>query len=62
MALDLCQNFVPAHYLENKLREFHQILYMHLYNCHSLGWDCYLSHAFKRALLFLLFPTFWIRS
>ena len=28
MALYLCQNFVSAQYLENKLTEFHQILYM----------------------------------
>ena len=31
MALDLCQNFVSAQYLENKLTEFHHILYMHSY-------------------------------
>ena len=31
MALDLRQNFISAHYLENKLTEFHQILYMHSY-------------------------------
>ena len=29
MALDLHQNLVSAQYLENKLTEFHQILYMH---------------------------------
>ena len=31
MALDLLQNFVSAQYFENKLTEFHQILYMHAY-------------------------------
>ena len=29
MALDLCQNFVSAQYLENKWTEFHQTLFMH---------------------------------
>ena len=29
MARDLRPNFVSAQYLENKLTEFHQILYMH---------------------------------
>ena len=31
MALDLHQNFVSTHYLENKLIEFYNILYMHSY-------------------------------
>ena len=31
MALDSHQNLVSAEYLENKLAEFHQILYMHTY-------------------------------
>ena len=31
MALDLVQNFVSPHYLEDKLIEFHQILYMRTY-------------------------------
>ena len=31
MALDLRQNFVCAQYLENKLTDFHQILYIHSY-------------------------------
>ena len=42
MALDLRQNFVSAHYLENKLIEFHHILYMHPYK-QDLLWDCYTS-------------------
>ena len=42
IALDFSQNFVSAKYLENKLTEFHQILYMHLY-WQDLGWDCYTS-------------------
>ena len=33
------QNFVSAQYLENKLTESHQILYMHLY-WQNLAWDC----------------------
>ena len=36
------QNFVSAQYLENKLTEFHQILYMHSY-WQDLAWDCYMS-------------------
>ena len=28
MALDLSQNFVSSQYLENKLTDFHQILYI----------------------------------
>ena len=43
MALDLHLNFATAQYLENKLTEFHQILYMHSY-CQDLGWYCYLSY------------------
>ena len=31
MALDLRQNFVSTQYLENKILEFHQILYMNSY-------------------------------
>ena len=31
MALDLRQIFVSFQYRENKLTDFHQILYMHLY-------------------------------
>ena len=31
MALALGKNYFPAQYLENKWREYHQILYMHLY-------------------------------
>ena len=38
MTLDLCQNFVFAQYLENKLTDFHQILYMHSY-WKDLAWD-----------------------
>ena len=38
MALDLCQYFVSVQYLENKLTDFHQILYMHLY-WQDLAWD-----------------------
>ena len=38
MACDLGQNFVSAHYLENKLIEFHLILYMHSYR-QDLAWD-----------------------
>ena len=29
MELDLCQNFVSAHYLKNKWMGFDQILHMH---------------------------------
>ena len=29
MALDGCQNFISAQYLENELMEFDQILHMH---------------------------------
>ena len=42
MALDLCQNFVSAQYLENESIKFHKILYMHWY-WQDLGLDCYLS-------------------
>ena len=42
MALDLRQNFVSAHYLENYLTYVHQILYMHSYR-QDLAWDCYTS-------------------
>ena len=35
IAPDLRKNYVSAQYLENKLTEFHQILYIHRY----LGWD-----------------------
>ena len=31
MALDLCQNLVSAQYLENKLTDFHQIIYIYIY-------------------------------
>ena len=50
MTLDLHQNFIPAQYLENKLIDFHQILYMHL-DWQGLGWDCYMSFS---AHLYLL--------
>ena len=43
MALDLRQLFVSVQYLENKLTEFHQIFYMHLYHtgqCKRTG-GCY---------------------
>ena len=42
MALDLHQNFVSAQYLENKLTDFHQILYMII---HLIG----LGHLTKMA-------------
>ena len=42
MALDLHQNFVSAIYLENKLTDIHQILYMHSY-WQDLYWDYYTS-------------------
>ena len=42
MALDLCQKFVSAQYPENKLTEFHQILFLHSY-WQDLAWDCYTS-------------------
>ena len=42
MALDSHQNLVSAEYLENKLAEFHQILYMDTY-WHDLSLDCYMS-------------------
>ena len=38
-ALNRCQNFDPAQYLENDWTEFDQILYTHLY-WQDLGWDC----------------------
>ena len=31
LALDLCQNYVSAHYLEKKLTYFHKVLQMHSY-------------------------------
>ena len=40
MALDWCQNFISAQFLENKWMDFYQILYMHL-NWQDLAWDCY---------------------
>ena len=42
MALDIRQNILSAQYLENKLTDFHQILYMHSY-WQDLSWDCYKS-------------------
>ena len=42
MALDLRQNLVFVHYLENQLVEFHQILYMHSY-LQDLAWNGYTS-------------------
>ena len=42
MARDLRQKFISAQYIENKLTEFHQILYMHSY-WQSLSCDCYTS-------------------
>ena len=42
MALDLSQNFVSAQYLENKLTEFHHILYMQSY-WQDLACDYYTS-------------------
>ena len=45
MTLDLRQNFASAHYLENKLIELHQILYMHPY-WQALHWDCYIFCTF----------------
>ena len=42
MALDLRKNIFSAHYLENKLIKFHQILYMHSY-WQYLGWDWCMS-------------------
>ena len=44
MALDLRQKFVSAQYLENKLTEFHQILFLHPY-WQDLAWDCYSSFS-----------------
>ena len=40
--LFLRQNFVSAQYIENRLTEFYQILYMHSY-WQDLAWDCYTS-------------------
>ena len=31
MALDLCQNLVSAQYLENKLTDFYQIIYIYIF-------------------------------
>ena len=42
MALEWCQNFVSAQYLENELKEFDQVLHTHRYWQHE-GWDCYMS-------------------
>ena len=42
MALDLRQQFVSAQYVEIKLTEFHQIIYMHSY-WQDLACDCYTS-------------------
>ena len=53
MTLDWCQNFFYAQYLENKLTEFHQILYMNMYSYQQdLAWDCYTSflHICTRAM------------
>ena len=44
MALYLGQNFVSAQYLEKKLVEFHQILYM-CTSWQDLSWDCYTSFS-----------------
>ena len=51
MALDLLQNFVSAHYLENKLVDFHQILYMHIIDKILLGIVTrHFSHICTRAM------------
>ena len=44
MTLDLRQNFVSAHYLENSFIEFIQILYVH-WCWHDLAWDCFMSYS-----------------
>ena len=56
-------NFVSAQYLENKMIEFHQILYMHWY-WQNLGWDCYLSifaHLYQSYDPWFM-PKFYFRS
>ena len=42
MVLDLRKKFVSAQYPENKLTDFHLILYMHSYR-QDLAWDCHTS-------------------
>ena len=42
MALDYCQNFISAQYLENNLMELDQILHVY-WRWLDLGWDCYTS-------------------
>ena len=44
MALDWCQNFVSAQYLEYKWLDFDQILHMHWY-WQNLGKECYTSFS-----------------
>ena len=42
VCLSVRHNSISAQYLENKLTEFHKILYMHSY-WQDLDWDCYTS-------------------
>ena len=58
MALDLRQNFVSAQYLENKLTEFYQILYIHSYR-QDLAKDCYTS--FFRTFVLELWPLIYTK-
>ena len=49
MALDLRQKKNSAQYLENKLTDFHQILYMHSF-WQDLAWDCntlFFAHLYQ---------------
>ena len=57
MALGLRQNLVSAQYLEKKLTDFHQILYMHSY-WQDLSWDCYTSFFTH---LYQLWPLIYAR-
>ena len=58
MALELCQNFVSAQYLKNKLTEFLQILYISFISTRStLG----LLHIIFPRLVIELWPLIFAR-
>ena len=59
MALDLCQNFVSAQYLENKLTDFHQILYIYAFILirYRLG----SLHMIFRTFVLVLWPLIYAR-
>ena len=59
MALDLCQNLISAKYLENKLTDFHQVIYIYAFILirSRLG----LLHMIFRTFVLVLWPLIYAR-